>query len=533
MLENRKTSSAKGGTPYQSSAGRKEPRRWSEKGFLSFRLDILTPVFIGSGEELSPLEYVIRKEGNGYVLHLVDTQSWLMAVQDKKDIMDALERGDLLRLRRLMDEQLDEKQFSLSRIAVPSSLTANKLIDTIHNPKSLSKAEIQSFIRNPSTLAAFVPGSSLKGAISTPIIDHFDGGKLQAAAGQGKFGYNDAMKNLFGDIKEHAMQALKVSDIPVPLDGTRLVASAEVGRTNKDGTPKTPCEVLPPSTAESIPLYGRLFMDTVSAGGEPRITMPRGKSVTFTELATWCNAFYTERFRKEMANFYQLGHLLDVRDALQSVEKRINSLDAKREILLRVGHYSHVECVTVTRNAPQAKKGFGKTRTLADRKLPFGWVVLTLCSEEEYRAGLVKVEASIATTVRQREEARVAREADMNRVLEAQRQKAEAAQQAKIKAAEEQKQREREAAEREAKLAALSPEERLIAEVAAPDAAENKSSELYKMLDTLEPALQVKAAEALKTCWERLKKWSGKKLTDKQKKKVERVSAVLAASAAS
>ncbi|MBQ9406257.1 MAG: hypothetical protein IJU37_05895 [Desulfovibrio sp.] len=525
------------------SSDRTTPRRWTQAGFLPFRLEVLTPVFIGSGEDLSPLDYVIRKEQGGYVLHLVDTESWLQSMQDKADIRSALDRGDMLTLRQLMAEQLDAGIYSLGRIPMPSPATAEGLLAHIKNPKSLSNAEVQPMPRSPSTMSAFVPGSSLKGAISTPIIDSLDHGELRAAMHTGKAyfdarAYADRMKYLFGNITEHAMQALKVSDIPVPPGGTRIVTANEVRMTPSQkargtsqkptGTPKPPCEVLTISNAGGLPLYGRLFMETTTNG--PGITLPNAPFISFAALSSLCRNFYAKRFREEMDKFYRLNHLAHVGTALQPILRRIENLNPEQEMLLRVGHYSHVECVTITANAPQGRKGvFGKTRTLADRKLPFGWVVLSFCSEEEYRDGLEKVENAIASATQEHEEHRRARQDEILRTLEEQRKRAEAAALAKAKAEEERLQREREAAEREAAMAHLSPEERAIAEVAMPDATEAQSMNLYAKLDSLEGELQAKAAAALQTCWQRLGKWSGKQLSKKQKEKVAKVRLLLPA----
>lgn len=507
--------------------GRSAPRRWTREGFIPFRLDVLTPVFVGSGGDLSPLEYVIREENDGYALHLADTEAWLTTAQDREDIRAALDRGDMLRLRRLMNEQMDTALHSLGRIPVPSAATARELQARINDPKSLSNAEVQPFARNPATMAAFVPGSSLKGAMSTPLIDSLDHGGLRAAVrSPDRRAYSKTMEGLLGTIREHAMQALKVSDVPVPPGGTRIVAAREVRREEgKPGTPKTPCETLPPSAVGGMPLYGRLFMD--ATGGGPRITLPNGKALTLVELGERCKAFYGKRFRDELEKFYRRPHLDGVGRALQSVLARIEALDPEREILLRVGHYSHVECVTVSDNAPQGRKGvFGRTRTLADRELPFGWLVLSFCDEEEYRQGLARVEEAIAVAAQERETRRQAREADLRRALDERRRLAEAAAQARARAEEEQRRREHEAAEREERLAALSPEERAIAEVAAPDAAEAQSMALFARLDSLEDGLRAKAAAALRDCWQRLGKWEGK-LSKKQAAKVAEVKRLL------
>ncbi len=56
----------------------RSPRQWRSEGFLPFRLEVLTPVHIGSGDVLSPLEYVIRKKNGKARLYRIDLQSWLM-----------------------------------------------------------------------------------------------------------------------------------------------------------------------------------------------------------------------------------------------------------------------------------------------------------------------------------------------------------------------------------------------------------------------------------------------------------------------
>ena len=187
-----------------------------------------------------------------------------------------------------------------------------------------------------------------------------------------------------------------------------------------------------------------------------------------------------------------------------------------------------MECVTVSGNAPRAKKGYGKTRTLADRELPFGWVVLTRCAESEYEEGLARVEAAITAAMRERELERAKREDEIARAVEEQRKRAQAAAETRAKAEEERKRREREAAEREAMLAGLSPEERLIAEVGSPLGTEEQSMKLWSLLDSLGDGLRLNAARALQDCWQRLGKWEGK-LSKKQAPKVAKVKQILGA----
>lgn len=509
------------------------PRRWNAEGFLPFRLEVLTPILVGSGEDLSPLEYVIREESGGYALHLTDAAAWLLAERENSAVSAALNAGEMLTLRRLMTDRLDVNLYSLGRVPIQSSEVARTLQARITDPRSLSKAEVMSFVRNPVTRTAILPGSSLKGAISTPLIDHMDrlltrtgGENLKRAMQFQGAGYQATLKKMFGDIGEHAMQALKVADIAVPPEGTSIWAAREMSlKPDKSGTPKPPCEALSPSCSGGLPLYGSLHLDCRSS--QPAIQLPGGAVFEWKRIVALCNDFYKDRFLAEWDRFYRLPHFKQARDALLPVRQRIEKLHPETDLLVRVGRYSHIECVTVRENAPQIKKGYGKTRTLADGVLPFGWAILHFCPYAEYVAGIAAVEEAIAEARRQRKHARAEHEAHHARLLEQQRQKAAAIAAMRERADAEKRKHEEEAARLEAELAALSPQERAIVALARSGATEKESMDLFMQLDILDPGLQQKAAAALKAYWGSIGKWAGKQ-SDKQKKKIARVKEILA-----
>ena len=500
------------------------PRCWTANGFLPFRLEVVTPVFVGSGEDLSPLEYVIREENGEYALHMVDSAAWLLAVQ-KPDVNTALCDGDMLLLRRLMAEYLNEKLYSLARLPIASPVLAKELQQRIRNVNSRSKAEIMPFARNPVTSTAILPGSSLKGAISTPIVDYLNKASAEKLRREN---YRELMEKFFGPISNHAMQALKVADIAIPHEGTRIYAAREMSlKPEKTATPKTPCEALTPSVppvAGGLPLYGNLRLDCRSSS--PAVELPGQSLLLWNHIAKLCNAFYRERFRSEWEKFYSLGHFSAVRKALAPVRERIENLGAQ-EVLLRVGRYSHVESVTITNNKPQCRMGFGTTRTLADGLLPFGWVIVHMCRKKEYIEGVASVEQNIITTRQERLQARAGHEAALRAEMEQQRQKAAAISAAQEQREAEERQRAQEAAQREAELSSLSPMERTIAELAFPEATEIQSSALFGKLDGMTPELQIQAAEALKAYWSRIGKWQGKQLSPKQTKKVKKIKEIL------
>jgi hypothetical protein len=241
------------------------------------------------------------------------------------------------------------------------------------------------------------------------------------------------------------------------------------------------------------------------------------------DLARICREFYQSRYLKERDKFYKQPHFDDTAKALAAIEKDILTQD-DNSFVLRIGHYSHVECVTVTNNQPQTRRGkqgtpipHGTTRTLANGIYPFGWVKLSLITENEYRVfSDIRIQQT-EIALKNREERRLSiqkdREKEKVREEEAAR--------------KEQKQIEVEA-KRQAELAKMSPEERDIATVRDLATSENKVMEIYGRIDNFPDEIKKELAQALKERWEpNPKKWQKKKCSQKQWKKVQRVKAIL------
>lgn len=514
----------------------RSPRQWRSEGFLPFRLEVLTPVHIGSGDALSPLEYVIREKNGKARLYRIDLQSWLMRHGSEQSVQNIIATGDISRIRRMLDEKVDETVYAVSSSPIPDlSLfrELRKAFDSSQEGASQTgkTGDVAAALRNPLDNSLYIPGSSLKGAMNTPLINCLD--KLghtslkDAFLADPKRGMQDRLREMFGSISEHAMQALKVSDVAAPLSACAVVKAKEKSRNpQKSGTPKSPCEVIMPDCGD---MWGRFLLD--SPEGTPAITLPGGKTIPFAELVRLCNAFYSKRFTEEMKKFYSLPHFRDVHAALCETQKKVMGLGSD-SMLLRVGHYSHVESVTVDKNQPSTRKikgkamPYGTTRTLADDKLPFGWVILHFCTQEEYETGMKEAEAARRAavaeqteqlrTLRQKAEEQAAQAALLKRQQE-ERRLAEAQ-----KAAEEQKKRE----DLERRMAELPPEEARLLKLKT-DPSEALSMEIFNEMKGWSPELQRKAAEALRDCWLALGKWNGKQ-SKKQELKIREVKALLA-----
>lgn len=514
----------------------RSPRQWRSEGFLPFRLEVLTPVHIGSGDALSPLEYVIREKNGKARLYRIDLQSWLMRYGSEQSVQNIIATGDISRIRRMLDEKVDETVYAVSSSPIPDLSLFRELRKAFDSSQEGASqkgktGDVAAALRNPLDNSLYIPGSSLKGAMNTPLINWLDGllnkmGKPPLRDDPNK------LKTMFGSISEHAMQALKVSDIAAPFSSCAVVRAKEKSRNpQKSGTPKSPCEVIMPDCGD---MWGRFLLD--SPEGTPAVTLPaNGTRITLLQLVQYCNEFYRKRFDDELKKFYQLPHFQEVRKALHEAEAKITALNDRDNttMLLRVGHYSHVESVTVDKNQPRTRKGkdgkpmpSGTTRTLADGRLPFGWVLLHFCSPEEYETGMTEAEATRRAavaeqteqlrTLRQKAEEQAAQAALLKRQQE-ERRLAEAQ-----KAAEEQKKRE----DLERRMAELPPEEARLLKLKT-DPSEALSMEIFNEMKGWSPELQRKAAEALRDYWGSLGKWNGKQ-SKKQEIKIREVKALLA-----
>lgn len=521
--------------------------------FVPIRLEFLSPVHIGSGEMLSPLEYQAAEEQSGqYYIYTVDFDGWINSLTPDEARTTAAEFSvsNLNQIWQSLRSKIDKNVF----LKIKSKTTKevyDKCIARLAG-KNNSENELAAALRNAYTSAMIIPGSSIKGAIRTAIIDSLDNGELKQAynsstnSREKSRNYEAELKRLFGKIDENAFKQLKVSDFELLPGESEFVQAVQYTKKFPEKRLMNPiCEVAP---IWAKPKYGKLYLGSFTANEHPKKPLP---DWTFENLCKICNKFYLKRFEAEFENFYKLPHFVQARNFINSIRDKVRN---ENVLLLRVGHYSHVECVTVenaapkTRSNPKTKKPmpFGTTRTLANGIYPFGWVLLHKCSVEDIEQGkkqddLTKQEffANLQAgkdifiktknkeyeekqrllLIQQKEAEEQARKAEE----EKQRKQAEEAQKEAEKLARKQAEQAKKE-EEEQRLANLSPEERLVQLVLLKKASKEDVLKVYDCIDSLENNIQV--AEAIRAFWQKEKIWSGK-LKENQQNRVEKIKAIL------
>ena len=365
---------------------------------IPVHLHILTPVFVGSGQTLDPLRYTIQKDRNGEIfLHHFDLDRWVLDHAEDTAFSAALDSSNYREIRRIIQKDLSREhndptkgsilQYSLSRRAVLNQKLLSEFIEELSQSASENRLLIDAALTNPITGRLLIPGSSVKGAIRTAILNWLDENHRLKLKDQHR--PMQRADEIFGGIPEHAFKALKIADFEIP-SNQGVVFKAEEKKKNSDrsGTPKNSCEAAP-SLISKQPQHCEIFSKIVLGFNQDSSGNLNVRYHSIQESFDWpriCKVttdFYLEHFKDEIAAFYDKTHLQRTRSALQPIEAMIRDIDTETQMLLRVGHYSHFNCVTINDNKHQMRKGPNTTRTLADGNYPFGWVILSKATGEE------------------------------------------------------------------------------------------------------------------------------------------------------
>lgn len=501
------------------------------------RLEVLSPVHIGSGSALSPLDYQVHQDDNGeHILYTLDYTGWLDTLTDDEaqSLANIFSQSTLTKVWETVRKKIDKEVFCLAKSKTSKSIY-NNYLNRLKTDES--KNELAPATRNSLYANMIIPGSSLKGAMRTAVISKLDNGELK----ESKNRQDQQFTKWFGNITENAFQALKVSDLELlPTQSQFVEAEERKLKNDSTGAPKSSCEVAPHGTV----LYGRLMFgrNTKEAKGAKTPLSPWN----FEVLRDACNAHYTKHFEAERKKFYSKPHFAETLKISDSIFQKFST--APEAMLLRVGHFSHIECVTVENNEPQPRF-HGTTRTHADGQWPFGWVLIHPCTAEEYTLGMEKHEQDKAAIL---EDWNIKRQAYTTNKVEAYKhQKAlttiqmnerQAQNEAKLKAKatqdanrldkkekKETRRQEQDAQKKaiEEHLASLPPHERAIEKTLSGTATNEEVLKAFEQIESY--SSPVRLAKAIKEFWFQKDKWSGKKLKKRQLERVEKIKKILSA----
>ena len=380
-----------------------------------FRATPLTPIHIGDGNSLAPEDYLI--EGDHLIQFNRAAVLGDMKPEIRRQLEGKLDRNDFQAAQEILRKGVQPTHHRC-RIQIGAESRAD-LLKAVGNPLDpvVRQRAVQSFIRNPLTGQPYLPGSAIKGAIRTAVVNSFTQKHLASIkplvspllenSNQRRNAWKtletEALNFEFRQLQEDPFRLVKVADTELPLNRTRIDKVWPVKRDGKEDT-------------KGIQMHFERLLsrgDGVEEGGflveleldEIAISDTRvkvGRRLDFETIRLACIHFYTSRILAERQRFFADAQpperifgaekLIKINPDKVLIAKSIQ----ERGLLLRIGRFSHFESLSVDHlrqgwNA-QKKQPFkpgeeGSSRTLcpcrstekgASLALPFGWLLLEL-----------------------------------------------------------------------------------------------------------------------------------------------------------
>ncbi len=377
-------------------------------------ISTLTPVHIGCGEDYYPTNYVI----DSGLLHHFSEEGLLAALTlaERKQLAKlADERGDqgLKKLQAFIHGKKDSLQhYATHTVPVSAELERfyqSRVGQTVqlkgNGGKDNNKLEIARHAFNPYTQTPYFPGSSIKGAIRTALLNALNNNQplpfrvdetRDVPRGEG----DKLQKRLLGynAIPDDPLRLLKIGDAsyqhPDALHGLEIRFA--VNRKNKAAKEKSMAETkglyqllecLPAHRSQSLAFEVNFLADARLDYGW-----------TMQQLANACNAFFQPQLEKELKLMQQLNTAGSA--WLSGLEKLLASelgeaFDKQQAFLLRIGQHSGAESNTlegvrhikIMQGRDKNPKYLPKPTTIwlaGDHKdqqrdlLPFGWVLIEI-----------------------------------------------------------------------------------------------------------------------------------------------------------
>jgi CRISPR-associated protein Csm5 len=389
----------------------------------------LTGIHIGTGEELTPLDYTITdKIGNttisksAYCKFSCDRilQRLMNDNKASSDFYNASVEGNMKDLQKFFQDHctsMDDVDY-LCEVTKGFAEIYNEICNKDYNPKAgrvyqmYHTEEINNKMKVPA-----IPGTSIKGSIRTALLNYF-------LAGLSESEYDDAMNEInvfeqkkdltggennlkqklleYSDAKNDPFRAISLSDCSFKDIRTQLVGCLKVVYFYKESL--NPLKINIQAEVIRGELLGGNAKSEVCISIDDKLqkmpfapnkdeTPRRLKTIDFDDIRDSCNYFYWREFgefEREYDKFYR--NVSDgTEDLIVKLRKELKKAidDTKKQFIIRVGRWSQVEYVTFGKDfrKPVIKKGkkddkppkWGTTRTLFDYNgsyLPMGWCVL-------------------------------------------------------------------------------------------------------------------------------------------------------------
>ncbi len=323
---------------------------------------ILTPVFIESGNRLTPMEYFVKEEKNRKMLIHFSLPGLLYHLNpaEKRQFYSLVNSEDIISLRNFILSKIKNNpdKFTVFKVAVTDEFY-NEYKKSINSPEN--KLEINLFYRNELTQNVYIPGSSIKGAVRTAILNSIfqqlpksdknwlrdiKGGRKLESILLEKFSY-----------KDDPFKYIYIEDVNLSY-GKSYIFTIKNYNLNKDNF-----------------IGVKIYSEGLASGieFEIKITLFKQDNLILNEkfITGACKTFYHQIMQYEISK-----DLSFVNKYYEDIKAILNK--NRDRFLIRIGRYTHCETKTFPKSIRRIGKRniYGKSRMLIEGEAPAGWILL-------------------------------------------------------------------------------------------------------------------------------------------------------------
>ncbi len=334
--------------------------------------EILSPIHIGSGRVIEPLDYIIENSR----LYKISFEKLVMSMNkvERNKFEELIDNGNLVDVRKYIVGVSNKEKESTYSLEVSHNVYdryKSKLND-IQNQLLISP-----LIRTAGEVMPFIPGSSFKGVVRTAVINLLaNDSKLSQPKGSREEYLFESKVMGYKDAKDDPFRGIMVRDAFLSANDTIIRnvinVSRKQGNALRQNSIQNICEVTHSViTGKPVNFTTELLFDDDLFG-----TKFLSKSLTIEQLIKSCNKFYKDKMEYEHKKFYKNSELEKISEQLLDIPAEKNTF------LMRLGRFSGVESVTFDKyrnpRPPGNKSIWGTSRNLVEGLYPMGWVKVAL-----------------------------------------------------------------------------------------------------------------------------------------------------------
>lgn len=381
-------------------------------------LTILSPVHIGSGQEIDPTEYIVKDS----IFYRIDLPRFLseMPPSLRAEFDRKVSDPNPFVIRDFICRHVDPEKYACFKADAGVFEPAYK--ESLSNPNR--QLEINLFTRTPGTWRAYIPGSSIKGAIRTAVINALAQEKKESVKQKKEEAeerakertkriienkkydekkiYQEQLQKVYEEFGRTQLEPLclkqdkfnpqsdpfrcvKISDAMLP-DSPTFIDKTEIFKlTRTSGADPSKIQMFYEQCFsmlddENIQAEGTLDIDNllpekhIYDSRQERTIPAVSMKLDACTILKACRAFYQPKMQQEHDKFYRSSPELE-----KNSRQLLSVQYADNEFPIRLGRFSHVECTTVDEfREPYNSRGWGNSRTLSGGTMPMGWVKVRL-----------------------------------------------------------------------------------------------------------------------------------------------------------